>query len=218
MKIYKESNRQQVLFNLVLMSALAVVLFLFEAIVLHNTYLIGINWNLFLAWIPLFIVLYMNKQIKEKSLSKNKILIFSLLWLLFFPNAPYIITDLVHLHPYNGNSYWHHQIMIYTYAFVSLICGLLSLYWIQKIWATTFSKYWSMFFVIASVILSGYGVFLGRIQRFNSWDLFTHPMALLKYVLHSFSNPTAILMTFEFSVFIGLAYCMLHSLIHLDDQ
>lgn len=55
-------------------------------------------------------------------------------------------------------------------------------------------------------------------ERFNSWDFFTHPMALLKYVLHSFSNPTAILMTFEFSVFIGFAYCMLHSLIHLNDR
>ncbi|MEA5405930.1 DUF1361 domain-containing protein [Arcicella sp. DC2W] len=218
MKIYKQKSHNKILSNLAMMSALGVFLFLFEAIVLHNTYLIGINWNLFLAWVPLFIVLYMNKQVKAKALSKNRMLIYSFLWLLFFPNAPYIITDLVHLHPYQGNSYWHHQIMIYTFAFVSLICGLLSLYWIQKIWEATFSKYWSMIFVIASVILAGYGIFLGRIQRFNSWDLFTHPMALLKYVLHSFSNPTAILMTFEFSVFIGLAYCMLHSLIHLNDQ
>ncbi len=219
MKAYIFSNnRNKVLFTCGMMSALAFALFLFEAVFLHNLSSFGLNWNLFLAWIPLFIVLYMNKQIKEKALSKNKILIFSFLWLLFFPNAPYIITDLVHLHPYHGNSYWHHQIMIYTFAFVSLICGLLSLYWIQQIWTQYFTKSWSVLLTGSSILLSGYGIFLGRIERLNSWDLFTHPLALVNYVLHSFTNPTAILMTAEFSVFIGLAYWMLHNLIHLNDQ
>jgi uncharacterized membrane protein len=216
MKAYLFSNnRSKVLFTCGMMSALAFALFLFEAIFLHNLSSFGLNWNLFLAWIPVFIVLYMNTQ--NIALSKNKTLIYSLLWLLFFPNAPYIITDLVHLSPYKGNSYWHHQIMIYTYAFVSLICGLLSLYWIQKIWTRSFNTNWSIFFTLSSILLSGYGVFLGRIERFNSWDFFTHPMALLKYVLHSFSNSTAILMTVEFSIFIGIAYTMLYSLIHLND-
>lgn len=221
MKTYSISTRKkQVFISLGLMSGMAVALFLFEALFFHNIYLIGINWNLFLAWVPVFIVLYMEKLVSTNLNQPIKILAYSILWLLFFPNAPYIITDLVHLYPYtnNGSSYWHHQIMIYTFAFVSLICGLLSLYWIQKIWTACFSQALSRVFTISSIALSGYGVFLGRIERFNSWDFFIHPMPLAKYVLHSFGNPTAILITFEFATFIGLAYCMLYSLIHLNDQ
>ena len=52
-------------------------------------------WNLFLAFIPFFISswLYLFKH----RFSKITMLPFVALWLLFFPNAPYIITDIIHL-------------------------------------------------------------------------------------------------------------------------
>jgi uncharacterized membrane protein len=178
----------------------------------------GINWNLFLAWIPIFIVVWLEKKVRNNALQKWEVLFASLMWLLFFPNSPYIITDLVHLQSLSGNTYWHYQIMIFTYAFVSLACGLLSLYWIQKVWTQVFSLHWSNFFTCSAIALSGYGIFLGRVERWNSWDFFVHPFSLLRYMFHSIKNPTAILMTFEFSLFIGLAYWMFYSLIHLREE
>ena len=117
-------NRFRILFILGLMSASAVGLFILKTVLTHNFALWGINWNLFLAWIPIFIVLWLEKKVKINALQRWEVLIVSLLWLLFFPNAPYIITDLVHLQSLSGNTYWHYQIMIFTYAFVSLACGL----------------------------------------------------------------------------------------------
>ena len=90
-------NRFRILFILGLMSASAVGLFILKTVLTHNFALWGINWNLFLAWMPIFIVLWLEKKVKINALQPWEILITSLLWLLFFPNAPYIITDLVHL-------------------------------------------------------------------------------------------------------------------------
>jgi uncharacterized membrane protein len=219
MKIFNiPINRFRVLFTLGLMSASAVGLFILKSVLTHNLALWGINWNLFLAWIPIFIVVWLENKVRINALQKWEVLFASLMWLLFFPNSPYIITDLVHLQSLSGNTYWHYQIMIFTYAFVSLACGLLSLYWIQKVWTSVFSLNWSNFFTLGSIMLSGYGIFLGRIERWNSWDLFIHPFSLLKFMFHSIKNPTAILMTFEFSLFIGLAYWMFYSLIHLREE
>ena len=211
-------NRFRILFTLGLMSASAVGLFILKSVLTHNLALWGINWNLFLAWIPIFIVIWLENKVRINALQKWEVLTASLLWLLFFPNSPYIITDLVHLQSLSGNTYWHYQIMIFTYAFVSLACGLLSLYWIQKVWTKIFSLNWSKFFTFGAIFLSGYGIFLGRVERWNSWDFFVHPFSLLKYMIHSIKNPTAILMTFEFSLFIGLAYWMFYSLIHLREE
>ncbi len=211
-------NRFRILFTLGMMSGAAVGLFVLKTILTHNLALLGINWNLFLAWVPIFIVLWLEKKVQINALQKWEVLTASLLWLLFFPNSPYIITDLVHLQSLSGNTYWHYQIMIFTYAFVSLACGLLSLYWIQKVWTKVFSLNWSNFFTFSAIALSGYGIFLGRVERFNSWDFFVHPFSLLRYMFHSIKNPTAILMTFEFSLFIGLAYWMFYSLIHLREE
>lgn len=211
-------NRFRLIFTLGLMSALALGLFILKAVLTHNLSLWGLNWNLFLAWIPIFIVLWLEKKVAINALKTWEVLLGSLIWLLFFPNSPYIITDLVHLQSLSGNTYWHYQIMIFTYAFVSLACGLLSLYWIQKVWTQVFSINWSNIFSIGAIALSGFGIFLGRIERFNSWDFFIHPFTLLKFIFHSIKNPTAILMTFEFSIFIGIAYWMFYSLIHLKEE
>jgi uncharacterized membrane protein len=200
------------------MSALAVSLFVVKMILLHDISLWGINWNLFLSWVPILIVLWMEKKVAINALNDLEVFCLSILWLLFFPNAPYVITDLVHLYPSNGNAYWHHQLMIYTFAFASLACGLMSLYWIQHIWTAIFSAKCSIWLTISSIGLSGYGIFLGRIERFNSWDFFVHPIALLKYMVHSLTNITAILITLEFSVFIGIVYWFFYSLIHLNDK
>lgn len=212
-KPYISINRLRLIFILVLMSTSAVGLFVSKAILTHNFALMGLNWNLFLAWIPVFLALYAEK--KDSFITVSAI---SMLWLLFFPNAPYIITDLVHLTPQGGNLYWHHQIMIFSYAFVSLACGLLSLYWMQRVWTRVFSQRISFWAGFASIGLSGYGIFLGRIERLNSWDLFVHPFSLVRLILHSARSFTAILMTVEFSLFIGLAYWMFYSLLRFKDE
>jgi len=54
-------------------------------------------WNLFLAWLPMMFALLACEQYRSASGRNWRFLGLAGAWLLFFPNAPYIFTDLIHL-------------------------------------------------------------------------------------------------------------------------
>lgn len=205
------SFRFRVLVMLAVMSALAMILSIIRLVVTGNPFHVYLGWNLFLGWIPIGLALFAEQRIN----SRWKILIISALWLLFFPNSPYIITDLIHLRPGNYALFWHDAVMIFTYAMVSLACGLISLYWIQKVWTKAFSARISFVLLMAVFPLTGYGVYLGRVQRWNSWDLFVHPKKLLINVLLSFNSKIAWVITIEFAILIAVMYLFLLSVLSM---
>src|SRR5690606_40052075 len=101
------------------------------------------------------------------------------IWLLFFPNAPYMITDLIHLSvDYQSNRTWHDAIMLYYYAQVSLINGLISMYWIHHTWLRVFGTKAGHILLLCSLPLAGYGIFLGRIGRWTSWGVLHNAVGL----------------------------------------
>lgn len=77
---------------LVVLTAFCVGMQLFRMYDTNTTTFIKMTWNLLLAWVPLLISMVMVDAAKRRVLS-----VLVLAWLLFFPNAPYIITDLIHL-------------------------------------------------------------------------------------------------------------------------
>ena len=54
-------------------------------------------WNLFLAWVPLGFALAAHRAAAKRTHGRGQLLAFSAAWLLFFPHAPYLFTDLVHV-------------------------------------------------------------------------------------------------------------------------
>src|SRR5690606_20092531 len=120
-------------------------------------------------------------------------------WLLFFPNAPYIITDLIHLNTRFNPSVWSDTLLLFTCALAGLAAGLYSLHIIHKVLDSFFKSFTSWIIVGTSLVLSGFGIYLGRVQRWNSWDLFTDPITLMGDVFIHLSNPLAIQMTTGFS-------------------
>ena len=56
----------------------------------------GLVWNLFLAWIPLLLALLIHAFSKDFKRLFGELAICAIAWFLFFPNAPYLVTDLVH--------------------------------------------------------------------------------------------------------------------------
>lgn len=195
---------------LLLILSLAAVVYHLIRIQYNGAVDFSLDWNLFLSWIPLLIayVARVHSRARPKQYPVTILLSFS--WLLFFPNAPYMITDLIHLSvDYGRNITWHDAIMLFYYAQVSLINGLISLYWVHHAWLRVFGGRIGNILLLLSLPLAGYGIYLGRIKRLNSWDIITDPVRHLGLVVKDVTEKTAILFAAEFALLLGMLYLVL---------
>ncbi len=169
-------------------------------------------WNLFLAWIPYWVSISVEGFYK---LSRSKIIAGGLIlfWLIFFPNAPYIITDLLHLRNRYPIPFWYDMMLIVSFAWTGLMLGLISLHEIRLFVARIYSEKTSWLFTISATVLCGFGIYLGRCLRWNSWDILTKPWLLCKDILASLTDTMAINITVIFSVFLMIGYLTLNTLI-----
>lgn len=147
-----------------------------------------LNWNLFLASISwaLTNIVILYPQLKEK-----KITYFILLgtWLLFFPNAPYILTDLFHLRVETNVPIWFDLILILSFAWTGLLFGFLSLWDIEKLFSEQLHTNWVRAISITLLFLGSFGIYLGRFLRWNSWDIISEPFRLVYDISDRFMNP-----------------------------
>lgn len=163
-------------------------------------------WNLFLAIIPVFIS---NKLLQQKRLSvKSYTLIF--LWLIFFPNAPYIVTDLFHFMKRDNIPLWFDLLIVTTAAWNGLILGFVSLNNVELFLSKHITLKKVKLLIALSFLLCGFGVYLGRFLRFNSWDVFNNFDDLIVEIssrfIHPFQHTSTWSFSFLFAVMIGLFY------------
>ncbi|MDH4199440.1 MAG: DUF1361 domain-containing protein [Spirochaetia bacterium] len=147
-------------------------------------------WNLFLGFVPFAIAFVMRINISKLN---TFVFIFGIfLWLLFYPNAPYMVTDLIHVDQ-DSTRVLYETLMLFSFAMQALFLGFYSLKLMWEIFNVRFKKLTANIIIFIAVLLSSFGIFLGRILRLNSWDVFTHPFQTLKTILeHLFpisSNP-----------------------------
>ncbi|MBC7773899.1 MAG: DUF1361 domain-containing protein [Phycisphaerae bacterium] len=150
------------------------------------TYLFLI-WNLFLAWIPYFAALRFSKLQSQGSGWFSRAFCFCI-WLLFLPNAPYIITDFLHLGHKPPIPLWYDLVLLFACASTGLLLGLLSLYNMHQALRRQFSKVFAQAIILTSIGLSGFGIWLGRFQRWNSWDAIARPDALLLDLMNTLTT------------------------------
>ena len=168
-----------------------------------------LNWNLFLAVIPW---LFTSIAISFPRVYNNRVFVISLtvLWLLFFPNAPYILTDLFHLRLNSTMPIWFDLVLILSFAWVGLFVGFLSLWDIEKIIVSTFKFKYPKILSTILLFLTSFGIYLGRFLRWNSWDVISQPSQLIfditTRILHPFHHPTTWGVTLFLGVFLNLAY------------
>ena len=137
-------------------------------------------------------------------------------WLLFLPNAPYILTDLVHLRPRAGVPYWFDILLIASFAFNGLLVGFFSLAQVHDVLVQRLRPAYAWAMILLASIGSGYGIYLGRVQRWNSWDILRHPLRLavdcLRPWVHPFAHKEALVMTAILAGFFFLGYLVFHGL------
>jgi uncharacterized membrane protein len=199
---------------LILASAIGVCLVAARILYTGRFAHIYLVWNLFLAWIPLGLSL-LAWRYRE---SRRPLLVCAFFWLLFFPNAPYIVTDLVHLKARPPVPFWFDLMLLQLFVWLGVFIGFLSLHRMHELVSHRFDWRVGWVFVLVVVGLTGFGIYLGRFERWNSWDLFLSPLGLLgdiaDVIRHPRANKTAIVFPALFGTFFLLAYVMLYALTH----
>ena len=208
--------RQRVGLLLILSASLILtaVLLAFRAFLTHHLSFLFLVWNLFLAAIPLGLTVLLG--LLTPAGRRRWLLPVGALWLLFFPNAPYVLTDLLHLHERPGVPLWFDLTLILTAAWNGLMLGYASLLDMQRFVEERLGWVPGWAFTTLTLLLSAYGIYLGRFLRWNSWNIVTNPFSLaydiLDTLLHPSHHPRAWGVTVLFGVFLLLGYLTLRAL------
>jgi uncharacterized membrane protein len=200
--------------GLIATSLFSVGLVLLRLIVSGDSKFSGLIWNLVLAWIPFVLAVVVYDRWRRRG-ARGSLFVLGALWLLFFPNAPYIVTDFVHLERTADAPYWYDAVTVSAFAWTGLLLGFASLFLMQTVvrqWRGVISG-WA--FAAVALALGSLGIYLGRFLRLNSWDAVEHPSVLPRILhavaRHPFEYQQAIGVTVLFTVALGLAYFLLYN-------
>jgi uncharacterized membrane protein len=164
-------------------------------------------WNLFLAWIPLQISVYLS----AKKFSNKWQPVFLLAgWLLFFPNALYIVTDLIHLDGKTNVPTWYDAILLFTSSIAGLIMAFVSLYRVEIFLSTKLNQHIVNRIVIVCLFLGSFGVYLGRFARLNSWNIFTNPFDLAIQITIPFILPLQHYRAWAVTILLTCLFCLIY--------
>jgi len=171
-------------------------------------------WNLFLAWIPFALAVFVYDRWRRRGAGIT-LLVLGALWLLFFPNAPYIATDFVHLQHDPLAPFWYDAVTIAAFAWMGIFLGFASLYLMQTVVRQWRGVTAGWIFAVVAIGLGSLGIYLGRFLRLNSWDALEHP-SVLPRILHAvardpFAYQEAIAVTLLFTFALSFAYFLLYS-------
>lgn len=170
-------------------------------------FLLFLIWNLFLALVPWVIA-----ELMAHRRSRNGILTLALVlvWLVFFPNAPYLLTDLVHLGKDNGAPVWFDLILLLVYGTTGMLYGFASLARIEALVRRSLGWVHTGYAAVALIYLSGFGIYLGRFLRWNSWDLVVNTPDVVSDIAQHLAKPldypAAWIFTLLFGTLLSLLY------------
>jgi uncharacterized membrane protein len=175
-------------------------------------------WNLFLAWIPLLAAVGVY-DIRQRGTRARRLFPLAALWLLFLPNAPYLLTDLIHLGSRSDAPLWFDLVLFSAFAWTGAFLGFLSIYLMQVVVRRAGGVVWSWAFVGGSLLASAFGIYLGRSLRWNSWDFVVRPGPLLADVWARVSDPLAhprtLGMTVALTALLSVMYLVLYAFAQL---
>ncbi len=142
-------------------------------------------WNLVLAWVPLVLAgLLVVSYARERS--AVELLAVGGAWLVFLPNAPYMLTDFIHL----GVSHrLFDTLLIASFALTALALGFVSLVLVQLVVTRAAGALAGWLTVVGSLFAASFGIYLGRVLRFNSWDVVRRPHRLLELAKLRLDDP-----------------------------
>lgn len=167
---------------------------------IHFSFLI---WNLFLAGIPWLIstILILYQNLRKKFLI---LIISGIIWLIFIPNSFYILTDLFHLNYKNLAPIWYDLVLIFSFAWAGIILGFASIKDVENILSEKINKKLVPLFTVSILFLISFGIYLGRILRWNSWNIINDTSGLFQDITNRISNPFEYPRTWGMTILTGI--------------
>ena len=208
------TRRRAIYAALALLSLFSVALIVTRYFYSHEPLFGGLIWNLFLAWIPfgLSIVLYDRHRAGARPRSFVPL---AALWLLFLPNAPYLVTDFKHLAPSPAVPLWVDVVVLAAPAWTGMLLGFLSLYLVQSVLRQLAGARVAWAAAVAVLGLASFGIYLGRVLRWNSWDVIANPR-ILSDLGSVVLEPRAIAMTVLLSGFLTASYLVVYAFMRFE--
>jgi uncharacterized membrane protein len=132
-------------------------------------------WNLFLAWIPYSLATFL-----DKDTSKKKFVAIFIPWLLFFPNAAYLVTDILHVDNRPPVPLWYDSLIFFIFAWLGVMLAAIALLRVNAYLEHFYGKIKSTVSIFLIAIVTAFGIYLGRFERWNSWDAILNPLEVFK--------------------------------------
>ncbi len=179
-------------------------------------------WNLFLAGLPFAFALLASLLHESAAPGAVRTIAVSALlglWLLFFPNAPYLVSDLVHLRRWSpGAPHWFDAVLFAAFLATGVAVGLASLLLVHGLVARRLGRWAGWAAISLASLLAGFGIYLGRFERLNSWDALTRPAKVVAVAIDPLRSPLAhqrtIVVTLLYGGFILLGYVAVVAMLH----
>lgn len=173
----------------------------------HSFFFLFLVWNLFLAVIPFAISAYL---VSLPKLNKFVFAFWQGVWLLFLPNSPYIVTDIIHLKISETHFWWLDILVILAFALNGLVLFYISLLDVLQLLSSFIKTKFINLFAITILFVSSFGVYLGRFLRYNSWEILSQPKLLLTDIINIIMEPLihneAWLFTILFGSFLTIGF------------
>ena len=197
---------------LVAMSTLALGLLAVRHRVLGSVGYWFLVWNLLLAWIPYLLSLVLATSVHRAWLR----IATAGAWFVFLPNAPYLLTDVIHLRYAAGPVGWLDVVLVVTFVINGLMLGFVSLLLMHGLLLERIRPMVSWITMATVVVLCSFGIALGRIERWNSWDVIHHPHALARSVvdtvIHPSDYPVQLGVTMAVAALLAIGYLFMYAL------
>lgn len=169
-------------------------------------------WNLFLAWVPVGFAVWLAHRLNASKLATWRNGLITLAWLLFLPNSFYLVTDLIHLKQTYDIDYLFDVVMFGHFIMNAYVAGFIAVYLVHRQLERVMGALRSLFLILGVFVLSGYAIYLGRVLRWNSWDVLINPAALLFDVSEGVVNPVTaahiVFITSLFTILVGSLYAI----------
>ncbi len=199
-----------------LLSALSVVIYSGRVLATGRIHLAFMNWNLFLAWLPLLWAWWLVRILDKKSWQSWQAIALTLLWLLFLPNSFYMVTDFIHLAPDDEVSLLYDVVLIMNFALSGILLGCMSVYMVHAELKKRAARRNLYGLLGAAFLLSSFAIYLGRYLGYNSWDVLANPFGIVVDLIEGIANPSShsgmYTTTLLFFVFISVVYGAFYTL------